>query len=104
VGKDNLQFFYLSCCRGGATDTRHNGFYNYTGMLDAISSTGVPNVLGMRWPISAGDAKRFAHSFYTHFFKQNDSVEVALLKARKAALHYEDHTVWCSPVLVKQEF
>jgi len=104
AGKTNLQFVYLSCCRGAAADTNYKGFYNYTGMLDAITAAGVPNVLGMRWPIATIDAKRFAQNFYYNLFKNGCTAEVALLKSRKAALHYDDHTVWCSPVLVKQEF
>ena len=103
-GKTKLKLVYLSCCRSGDTNTKYKGFYNYTGMLDAISATGVPNVLGMRWPISIGDAKKFAHIFYNQLFRDRESVEVALLKSRKAALNYGDHTVWCSPILVKQEF
>ena len=101
----NLQFIYLSCCQGAATETGYKRHLNrFVGLLDPIVSAGVPIALGMRWPLSAHNSKSFSGSFYKALFldKGIDSIEHALAKARSEAFTYSDRSVWCSPILVKQ--
>jgi CHAT domain-containing protein len=99
------KFFYFSCCQGGATEDGYKKFHMaYLGFLDAIVSSDVPNALGMRWPVSAQDSKNFARSFYSSLFLKNNSLETSVQIARKDAFNYSNKSVWCNPVLIKQDF
>ena len=103
----NLQFVYLSCCQGAPSDERAGRFSNsFTGLLDAVVLAGVPNVLGMRWPVSVENSKTFAKFFYRALLIERnvDSVELALKIARSQVLGERDYSVWCSPILIKQQF
>ncbi|MGE5661165.1 MAG: CHAT domain-containing protein [Ignavibacteriales bacterium] len=105
-GRSRLKFVYLSCCQGAKLDQDFRMVSNnFVGLLDAIAFAGVPNVLGMRWPISPADAKSLAKNFYKALFLDDDhnTIEAALVKARAETLDYNDQSVWCSPVLVKQD-
>jgi len=104
--QNDLKLAYFSCCQGARFDeappTKKN---NFMGLLDAIALAGVPNVIGMRWPISPQHANDLAQSFYKALFLCDDhnSIEAALVSARASTLSYIDQSVWCSPVLVKQD-
>ena len=104
-GRTRLKFVYLSSCQGGKSDQDFRMVSNnFVGLLDAIAFAGIPNVLGMRWSISPVDSKSLARNFYRALFLDDDhnTIEAALTKARAETLDYNDQSVWCSPVLVKQ--
>lgn len=79
---------------------------SFTGLLDSIVSAQVPNALGMRWPVSVSNSQAFSTNFYRALLLDDDvySIEAALMKARSEALGYTDTSVWCSPILIKQQF
>lgn len=102
----NLKFFYLSCCQGAAADDSNKKLHNtYLGLQDAIVTSGVPNVLAMRWPITAFGSKKFACNFYESLLCGDDpSLEYAVCNARNQSLSEDDKSIWCSPMLIKQSF
>jgi len=102
----NLKLFYLSSCQGAAAEDGYKRYLNgFVGMLDAVASAGIPNALGMRWPISISNSKKLACKFYDAlFFDRVGSIEAALMNARGETYGYDDKTVWCSPVLIKQTY
>jgi CHAT domain-containing protein len=103
--QNELKLVYLSCCQGAKVDQQHVRSCNFMGLLDAIALGDVPNVIGMRWPIATHHAKSLSRSFYNSLFLGEDRrVETALVNSRAEAFSHEaDHSVWCSPVLVKQD-
>jgi CHAT domain-containing protein len=101
------QFMYMSCCQSGSMQTDYKRLSGgFTGLLHALIVGGVPSVLGMRWPISISSAKTLAMSFYSHLFndQDNNTIETALMRARKDTYALGDKSVWCSPILIKQQF
>jgi CheY-like chemotaxis protein len=79
----DTRLFHLTCCEG----TRAGGLVDlldddYLGIADGIIQSGVPSVLGYRWPVSAESAQRMALAFYSSVLRHG-SPELALLDARQ---------------------
>ena len=105
--KDNLKFVYLSCCQSGKTAQVPTLSNNFLGLLDAIISSGVPAAVGMRWPVWSENSKRIAEIFYRNLFPNNsaNTIEFAMMRARRSLLNnIQDHSAWCAPVLLKEEW
>ena len=99
----NTRLFHLTCCEG----TRAGGLVDlldddYLGIADGIIQSGVPSVLGYRWPVSAMSAQKMAMAFYRSILRHG-SPELALLDARQElAGHNKDDLTWASPILIVQ--
>lgn len=103
--QENLKLVYLSCCQSGAVQESASVYLStFTGLLESVALAGIPNVIGMRWPITPGDAKILATQFYRALFPKGSTatVEEALMRARSATVNFDDQSVWCSPILVKE--
>ncbi|MBM3299948.1 MAG: CHAT domain-containing protein [Deltaproteobacteria bacterium] len=99
----DVRLFHLSCCEGMRTGTAIDLLDDdYLGIADGIMQAGVPSVLGFRWPVSVGGARKLALDFYSSFPKHG-SPERALLDARRElAISTPDTPDWASPILVVQ--
>jgi CheY-like chemotaxis protein len=99
----DVRLFHLSCCEGTRTGTTIDLLDDdYLGVADGIIQTGVPSVLGFRWPVSAGGARKLALDFYKSLLKYG-SPERALLDARRElAMSALDAPDWASPILIVQ--
>ncbi len=104
LGQSEARLVYLSCCYGTATGS--SGALlddDFLGLADAVTQSGVPSVVGFRWPVSDAGAPRLTQVFYQSLLEQGN-VKIALWKARceLAALNRNDMT-WLSPILIHQE-
>jgi CheY-like chemotaxis protein len=99
----DLRFIYLSCCQG--TKTGEPGDLlndDFLGMAHGIISSGVPSVLGFRWPVSDDRARSLAITFYQSLAKYG-VVDTALFEARcQLAAQNRDDITWLSPILIMQ--
>ncbi len=93
-----LKFIFLNSCESGsATGHSHVAL---AGLADAFVQSGVPCVIGMRWPVSDRGARELALTFYQALAKLGDPAE-ALRRARLAvgtAFDWED-PAWAAPLL-----
>jgi len=98
-----VRLVHLSCCEGTRTGTAIDLLDDdYLGIADGIIQAGVPSVLGFRWPVSVGGARKLAIDFYRSLLKYG-SPELALLDARRElAMSTLDTPDWASPILVVQ--
>jgi hypothetical protein len=73
------------------------------GFVFELAESGVPAIIGFRWPIEDSLAVGFAQCFYEHLFKSM-SVEEAFFMAR-CQMHdkQKKRKVWASPVLIEQK-
>ena len=99
----DVRLFQLSCCEGTRTGTSIDLLDDdYLGVGGSIIQAGVPSVLGFRWPVTAGGARKLALDFYNSFLKHG-SPERALLDARRElAMLTLDTPDWASPMLITQ--
>lgn len=99
----DLQLAFLSCCFS-ARNSAQIGNGDFHGMLDAIASTGIPNVIGYRWTLTGDPALSLAQHFYKMLWRSFSPAD-ALLEARERAMinpqGLNDET-WMSPVLIIQ--
>ncbi|MFH1636456.1 MAG: CHAT domain-containing protein [Chloroflexota bacterium] len=100
--ESKVRFVYLSSCYGATTGIDVERLDDdFLGLADAIVQSGVPSVLGYRWPASDTGAKKLACAFYGSLLKQG-SLEIALWQARcELAVNRNDPT-WLSPILIHQ--
>jgi len=93
-----LRFIFLnSCASGSAAGYSQAGL---AGLADAFVQSGVPCVIGMRWPISDRGARVLALTFYQALAEVGQPAE-ALRRARLAvgtAFDWEDPT-WAAPLI-----
>lgn len=104
LDRQETRLVYFSSCYGTATGSDTVLFDDdFLGLADAAVQTGVPSVLGFRWPVSDKSALKLAMAFYQSLLEQG-SPEVALWSARRelAALDRNDPT-WLSPILIYQQ-
>lgn len=101
----DLRFIYLSCCYGTATSSQLALLNdNFLGIADGLIFTGVPSVLGFRWPVSDTGARELALTFYDSLFSQGD-LDTALFDARckaEGSDQGQDIEDWLSPILIIQ--
>ena len=99
----DTRLFHLTCCEGTRTGSQVDLLDNdYLGIADGIIQSGVPSVLGYRWPVSAVSAKEMALAFYRSILRHG-SPEFALLDARRElAMRNKDDLTWASPILIVQ--
>jgi len=92
---------YLSCCHSARAGHPHCLAYGKSlGLVDALVRTGVPLVVGHRWPLIDGDNSiRFVQTFYERLLRGYPP-EHALLSARTSVGQYEAN--WASSLMVMQ--
>jgi CHAT domain len=101
--RTKTRIFFLNCCVGAmVNDQQSLRSQDYLGLMEAVVQSGVPVVLGYRWYVRDGRARRFAEIFYRTLFGTR-SPGLAVLDARKA-LHMDDadDETWMSTILVDQ--
>jgi CHAT domain-containing protein len=75
-------------------------FSKWLGLVDAVVKSGVPIVMGHRWPLIDGaSSTRFVQTFYQRLLSQYPP-DQALLFARQAVA--ADDPTWASSVMVMQ--
>ena len=89
---------YLSCCHSARVGGMHDLVYsNLLGMMDAIAKSGVPTVIGHRWPlIDNENSIEFVKTFYEKLM-HDYLPEQALFWAR---YEIQDSLDWASVVMV----
>jgi DNA-binding response OmpR family regulator len=99
----DVRFVYLSCCLGTTTGEPAKLLDDdFLGIADGIIQTGIPAVLGFRWPVSDDGAKKLALTFYESLANQG-RLDTALLEARcEVAAQDRDDITWLSPILIMQ--
>lgn len=105
VRDSQLRFAYLSCCSGAASGGASKLLGDdFLGIADALIQSGVPAILGFRWPVNDEGAKLLALSFYESLFGQGN-LATALLEARceTAGRRGRSDETWLSPILISQE-
>lgn len=76
---------------------------DYLGLVDALVMAGVPNVIGLRWPLDRVEQSTFARHFYRGFL-QTRSVVRGIYRARHSVyLVGRGPDTWASPILVAQQ-
>lgn len=87
----SARFVFLSSCQSASE-----------GFVFELAESGVPAIIGFRWPIEDESAVGFVQCFYEHLF-ESKSVEEAFFLARRH-IHDEqkERKVWTSPVLIEQ--
>ena len=97
---DKTFLIYLSCCHSACTGFRGHLVYGKSlGFLDALTKTGLPVIIGHRWPLKDEESIRFAAEFYYHLL-HNYSPENSILQARKKMSQHDP--TWASAVMVVQ--
>lgn len=98
-----LRFVYLSCCVGVKTGNAELLLDDdFLGIADGIIQSGIPSVLGFRWPVSDIGAKSLAIAFYDSLVMQGQ-IDTAVLDARcEIAARNRDDITWLSPILITQ--
>jgi energy-coupling factor transporter ATP-binding protein EcfA2 len=94
---------FMSSCRSGTL--RGHSLLRSGGLLDDVVSSGIPNFVGFRWPVSADSSRALAVSFYQNLFEPPGGSELitALLRGRLAALGAgELSDAWASSIAVSQ--
>lgn len=94
---------YLNCCQSAQSGgVQHRVFSKSLGLMDAVVRTGVPIVVGHRWPLLDSDSSvKFVEMFYSKLLAEY-SPEQALFWARREVP--EDDPTWASAVMVVQSF
>jgi hypothetical protein len=94
---------YMSTCHGGSVTGAHPSI-GYTGVLDALTSAGVPYAVAFRSAVSDVRAREFAQSFYEHLWKEPATLSpgLAMLRARQHACA-SGSLAWAFSLLVTQE-
>lgn len=102
--QSKVRLMYLSNCYGTATSAVSKGQDNdFLGIADAIVQSGIPSVVGFRWPVSDSGAPKLARSFYKSLLDQG-SPEAALWHARRELYtKMPSDSAWLSPILIHQE-
>lgn len=93
-----LKFIFLNSCESGSAVGHHH--VAVAGLADAFVQSGIPCVIGMRWPVSDRGARELALTFYQALAKLGDPAE-ALRRARLAvgtAFDWED-PAWAAPLM-----
>lgn len=107
VEGSDLSFAYLSSCYGSAVSGSAGTFAQpYTGVIEALVTGGVPNVLGFRWAVTDAGALNFASEFYRHLFETQGAEKNLLLAVHHARRSTETRSdsfdAWASSILVTQ--
>ena len=99
----DTRLFHLTCCEGTRTGSSVDLLDDdYLGIGDGLVQSGVPSVLGYRWPVAAGSARQMVLAFYRSLLGHG-SPELALLDARRdLAGRNKDDLTWASPILISQ--
>ena len=98
----DTRLFHLTCCEGARAGSLVDLLDDdYLGIADGIIQSGVPSVLGYRWPVSAASAQEMALAFYRSVL-QHGSPGLALLDARRELARNKDALTWASPILIAQ--
>jgi CHAT domain-containing protein len=98
-----VRFFFLSCCNGTDSGNEDNQLDDdFLGIADAVIHSGVPTVLGYRWPVSDQRAIELAAYFYRSLLRHGRP-DLALWQARTAlyASNPNDMT-YISPIMIHQ--
>lgn len=96
---------YLSCCNSSASGQGLSA--RYLGMMDAVVSAGVPNVIGFRCLVSDQSALNLADEFYRQLFtvQPEKNLNLAMLAARQKVDNGSDFfDAWASSMLITQYF
>jgi len=98
----DTRLFHLTCCEGARAGSMVDLLDDdYLGIADGIIQSGVPSVLGYRWPVSAASAQEMALTFYRSVLRHG-SPGLALLDARQELARNKDALTWASPILIVQ--
>lgn len=103
LSDSQVRLVYLSSCWGTASGNEADLLDDdFLGVADAIARSGVPTVLGYRWPVTDEGAPKLARTFYTVLL-EDGRPDVALWRARQelAAIDRNDLT-WLSPIMIHQ--
>ncbi|HET60057.1 MAG TPA: CHAT domain-containing protein [Chloroflexi bacterium] len=101
--QSETRLLYLSSCYGTTTGKQDALLDDdFLGLSDAAIQSGVPSVIGFRWPVSDWGAPKLALAFYKSLLQQG-SPEVALWRARCELASNRDDPTWLSPILIQQE-
>ena len=86
------QFVFLSSC--------HSSEENF---VFELARKKIPAILGFRWDIDDERASEYAECFYQQLFQKTNTLEYALLEARKE-MHtkHPQNRIWAAPMLVLQ--
>ena len=97
-----LRFVYLSSCWGAHTAPPAALLDDdFLGVMDGLVTSGVPVVLGFRWPVSDDGAQLLAQSFYSAWLDEEKKLDKALYEARRTVADQfgRDERAWFSPIL-----
>jgi CHAT domain-containing protein len=98
-----VRLLHLTCCEGTREgESAHLLDDDFLGIADGAIQSGVPSVLGFRWPVAVSGARKLTVEFYQSLVNQG-SPELALLEARRElAMLSRDDPTWASPILIVQ--
>lgn len=99
----NVRLVYLSSCWGAASGDQADLLDDdFLGLSDVIVHSGVPTVLGYRWPVSDEQAPQLAREFYEELLEHGHP-DIALWKARQEIYARDPNDMtWLSPILIHQ--
>lgn len=98
--KSQLVLVFLSACSVGTTEAAEEKRpWLETGLVDALTRSGVPAVVAMRWEVGEQSALTMAQTFYTALCQHRESPQKALMLARQSIPLAEPH--WMNPILTK---
>ena len=90
----------LAAGRARASGRYAIAFSKSLGLVDAVVRTGVPIVIGHRWPLlDSNAAVRLVQTFYEKLLGES-APEQAMLWARRSVKQHDP--TWASPVMVVQ--
>lgn len=100
----DVRLAFLSCCLGAYLENK-KGRGEFYGFFDALSKSGIPAILGYRWPVSDESAKLLAEHFYENLFRHFCPARSLYLARDRAASEIgRDEDIWASPVLLMQNY
>ncbi len=93
-----LRMVYLSAC--GSAQHQEQG--NFLGAAYTCLKSGVPVVIGMRWPLSDSASKTISQYFYQKLISWQGIPEIALWKTRTALESQEGPSgiLWAAPLML----
>ena len=99
-----VRLAFLSCCLGAYLENR-KGRGEFYGFFDALSKSGIPAILGYRWPVNDDSAKLLAEHFYENLFRNFCPARSLHLARDHAASEIgRDEDIWASAVLLLQNY
>jgi hypothetical protein len=89
----NTQLLFLSSCHSSGED-----------FVFELAANRIPSIIGFRWDIDDDMALACAEKFYTHLFKEGQTLAYAFFETRRD-MHraHPDNRVWAAPMLIMQE-